>query len=192
MALLVIKNDTVYRVKDETPRIYVACLASYNAGIMHGRWIDCDQGLEHIEQEVAAMLKESKQEFSEEWAIHDHQFLGNISECTSFETCANIGDAVSRADDADAFLAWLDNINTIDMESLDGDMMLSSFEDQYHGKHDRPEDFAYDLYIDQYHENELGPLANHIDWESVWNDLRCGGDYYAMRTDGGYFIFSNY
>ena len=26
-----------------TPKIYVACLASYNAGILHGRWIDADQ-----------------------------------------------------------------------------------------------------------------------------------------------------
>ena len=110
MARLLIRTKV-----DTTPRIYVACLASYNAGILHGRWIDCDQGVDHIHEEVAAMLKESTQQFAEEWAIHDHQFLGNISECTSFDTCANIGEAITNAHDADAFLAWLDNINTIDI-----------------------------------------------------------------------------
>ena len=101
---------------DTTPRIYVACLASYNAGILHGRWIDCDQGVDHIEEEVAAMLKESTQQFAEEWAIHDHQFLGNIDEYTSFDTCAAIGEALTEAHDSDAFLAWLDNKNIMDLD----------------------------------------------------------------------------
>jgi len=43
------------------PRIYVACLASYNNGVLHGRWIDLD-GLDEIEvqDEINAMLRESK------------------------------------------------------------------------------------------------------------------------------------
>ena len=31
-----------------TPRIYVACLAAYNNGRLHGRWIDADQSVEDI------------------------------------------------------------------------------------------------------------------------------------------------
>ena len=176
---------------DTTPRIYVACLASYNAGILHGRWIDCDQGEDHIIEETAAMLKQSTQQFAEEWAIHDHQFMGPVTESTDFATCAEIGYAVSTASDSDAFLAWLDNQNIMDIGAVTGDHLIMDFDEQYHGLHDSPKDFAYDLYIDQYHENELGPLANHIDWESVWNDLRCGGDYYSVRANGGVYIFSH-
>ena len=42
-----------------TPRIYVACLASYNAGKLHGEWIDCDQDAATIREEIATMLRES-------------------------------------------------------------------------------------------------------------------------------------
>lgn len=42
-----------------TPRIYVACLASYNAGKLHGVWIDCDQDVDYIQAEIADMLRAS-------------------------------------------------------------------------------------------------------------------------------------
>lgn len=40
------------------PRIYVACLASYNSGVLHGRWIDLDDR-EEVDKEIAEMLRES-------------------------------------------------------------------------------------------------------------------------------------
>jgi len=53
------------------PRIYVACLKSYNNGELHGRWIRADQDAAAIQAEIAAMLAESPEEDAEEWAIHD-------------------------------------------------------------------------------------------------------------------------
>ncbi|GAA0687580.1 antirestriction protein ArdA [Dyella marensis] len=43
------------------PRIYVACLASYNNGVLHGRWIDL-AGLDvaDVQSEIDEMLRESK------------------------------------------------------------------------------------------------------------------------------------
>ena len=38
-----------------TPRIYVASLSDYNAGHLHGRWIDADQDPDAIREEIAAM-----------------------------------------------------------------------------------------------------------------------------------------
>ena len=32
----------------DTPRIYVACLAAYNGGTLHGEWIDADQSADDI------------------------------------------------------------------------------------------------------------------------------------------------
>ena len=37
-------------------RIYVACLAAYNNGHLHGRWIDATHGENHIHTQVKAML----------------------------------------------------------------------------------------------------------------------------------------
>jgi antirestriction protein len=42
----------------DTPRIYVACLASYNAGIHHGEWIDADD-VDEAWETVAAVLRRS-------------------------------------------------------------------------------------------------------------------------------------
>ena len=39
----------------DTPRIYVACLASYNAGILHGEWIDATDA-DVIREAIANML----------------------------------------------------------------------------------------------------------------------------------------
>lgn len=40
-------------------QIYAACLASYNNGRLHGRWIDAALGADHMRDEIAAMLRES-------------------------------------------------------------------------------------------------------------------------------------
>jgi antirestriction protein len=61
-----------------TPRIYVACLASYNNGRLHGTWIDAYQSAETIWTEVEVMLESSPDPWAEEWAIHDYEGFGTI------------------------------------------------------------------------------------------------------------------
>ena len=56
-----------------TPRIYVACLAAYNNGQLHGAWIDADQSADAIHEEIRAMLASSPTPGAEEWAIHDYE-----------------------------------------------------------------------------------------------------------------------
>lgn len=43
----------------DTIRIYAACLASYNSGVLHGRWIDADSDVDTMQAEISAMLRES-------------------------------------------------------------------------------------------------------------------------------------
>lgn len=73
-------------------RIYVACLAAYNSGTLHGRWINANQDAWEIWNEVSAMLKASPIEEAEEWAIHDYEgFHGvTISEWEGFEQVLEI------------------------------------------------------------------------------------------------------
>ena len=42
-----------------TPRFYVACLASYNNGILHGAWIEASTDVEEMQSEIASMLRQS-------------------------------------------------------------------------------------------------------------------------------------
>ena len=59
---------------NETPSIYVACLSSYNEGVLHGCWIDATQGYDDIESKIRDMLSKSPCDgIAEEWAIHDYE-----------------------------------------------------------------------------------------------------------------------
>ncbi|MDR0779720.1 MAG: antirestriction protein ArdA, partial [Pseudomonadales bacterium] len=63
---------------DMEPRIYVACLAAYNNGILHGAWLDAAQEPEALQNEVRDMLAASPIAGAEEWAIHDYEGFGEI------------------------------------------------------------------------------------------------------------------
>lgn len=67
-------NAQAYR----SPRIYVACLAAYNSGTLHGAWIDADQDADAIMTDVQAMLADSPIDNAEEWAIHDFEGFGQL------------------------------------------------------------------------------------------------------------------
>ena len=80
-------------LSDSNPRIYVACLAAYNNGYLHGAWIEADQDADEIRDEIAAMLARSPIEHAEEYAIHDYEgFEGvTISEYAGIDTVARMG-----------------------------------------------------------------------------------------------------
>jgi antirestriction protein len=66
-----------------TAKVYVACLAAYNNGILHGSWIDANQEAQAIHDAIKDMLASSPIANAEEWAIHDYEgFCGlRLSEC---------------------------------------------------------------------------------------------------------------
>ena len=59
--------------------IYVACLAAYNNGKLHGCWIDATQELDDIQDQINSMLVSSPEEDAEEYAIHDYEGFGSYS-----------------------------------------------------------------------------------------------------------------
>jgi antirestriction protein len=112
------------------PRIYVACLAAYNNGRLHGAWIDANQSPEDIWSEVNDMLAASPEPGAEEWAIHDYEGFGELrlSEWESFERVSAI--ATGIAEHGSAFAAWLSYDNSRDPKDTD------AFLDAYRGEWD--------------------------------------------------------
>lgn len=43
----------------DSPRLYIACLAAYNSGRLHGEWIDATQSAEEMQAEIAKILRNS-------------------------------------------------------------------------------------------------------------------------------------
>lgn len=60
----------------DAPRIYVADLAAYNNGIIHGAWIDLPQDQAIIQYEIKKIIEQSPVANAEEYAIHDYENFG--------------------------------------------------------------------------------------------------------------------
>ncbi len=167
------------------PRIYVASLSDYNAGRLHGEWIDADEGAEGIHAAVSAMLAKSKEPIAEEWAIHDYEGFGGISihEWESFETVAELAEAIEEHGDAfAAFYGYQDQADTV-AECAD------AFKDAYRGEWDSERDYAEKFAEDCGYEVPEW-LRYHVDWDSFARDLFCG-ELYSVDTDGGVFVFES-
>ena len=126
-------------VSDSSPRIYVACLAAYNNGYLHGVWIDADQDADEIRDEIAAMLARSPVKDAEEYAIHDYEgFEGlSISEYTGIDTVARMAALIAEHGALGAGL----------LEHFSGDMdqAESTLEDCYHGQFASLADYMEEL-----------------------------------------------
>ncbi len=143
-------------------RIYVACLASYNNGILHGRWIDATLGEDHIWDEVKAMLKASPIEGAEEHAIHDYEgFEGiQISEYEGMERVAEIAEFIEEHGELGAKL----------YEHLgDFDDAKDYIENNYFGEYKSVADYAESLTEDTTQIPES--LRYYIDYKAMAHDM---------------------
>jgi len=161
-----------------SPRIYVACLAAYNAGRLHGRWIDADQPADDIHNDVNDMLASSPEPLAEEWAIHDYEGFGALRLCEweSFDRVSAI--AAGIAEHGSAFGAWLSYDSSRDPADL------QAFEDAYMGEWDSlrayAEDFAestglYDM------AEKAGSQYVTVDIDSLERDLDI--EMYTVQSD---------
>jgi antirestriction protein len=167
------------------PRIYVACLAAYNAGCLHGEWIDADQSADDIADAVQAMLASSPEPGAEEWAIHDYEGFGSLrlSEWESFERVSAIAQGI--AEHGPAFAAWLSY--DCDREPVDD----SAFQDAYRGEWDSlrayAEDYAESCGLYDAAESAGSPYVT-VDIDALERDLDI--ELYSVATDHfGLYIF---
>lgn len=153
-------------------RIYVACLAAYNNGILHGAWIDAEQDAYGLYAEVRAMLAASPVEDAEEWAIHDHEgFEGaSVSEYMGLEQVAELA----------AFIAEHGVIGGKLVEHFHdlGDARRA-IEDAYAGAYRSLADFAEEITegTSQIPEN----LRYYIDYDRMARDLEIS-DVFVIET----------
>lgn len=122
------------------PRIYVASLADYNAGRLHGCWIDlADPNLDDVVAQINAMLMTSREPLAEEYAIHDYEGFGpaRIDEYENLETVVRIAEGIR--DHGEAFVAWASLWNSRDINELE------RFDELYVGSFDSMREYAEEL-----------------------------------------------
>jgi len=172
------------------PRIYVASLSDYNAGLLHGKWIDADQDAEAIHAAIAAMLAGSKEPIAEEWAIHDYEGFGGLSlgEYESIETVAEV--ALLLAEHGGMFGALVEHFGGLS----DLDEAKRCIESGYHGTFESIEDYVCDFVEDCYGDSLKGLpdfIRHHLDYEGMARDMEISGDIFTVEYQGEVHIFSS-
>lgn len=155
------------------PKIYVACLAAYNNGILHGSWIDATQGLNGIQDSVNAMLECSPIEDAEEWAIHDYEGFGSysVSEYEGLESVSEIAEFIEEHGELGAeLLAHFSDI----------DEARNAIEESYCGCYASVADYAQEL------TEQTGDIPQnlefYIDYERMGRDMEMSGDIFTIET----------
>jgi antirestriction protein len=172
------------------PRIYVASLSDYNAGRLHGEWIDAAVDSAELAESVQAMLRSSPEPGAEEWAIHDYEGFGplRLEEYESLETVSAV--ALGIAEHGPAFAHWAALIGTNDREAL------ARFEDAYLGHWATLEAYAEELLddiginrdIEEAIPEHLQPYVT-VDVEGMARDMEFGGQITTSTGDDGVYIF---
>ncbi|KCZ89741.1 antirestriction protein ArdA [Hyphomonas jannaschiana] len=143
-------------------RIYVACLAAYNNGILHGAWIDAQQGVEAINADIQKMLRASPIEGAEEYAVHDYEGFEGLS-LSEYEGIQQIVDKAEFIAEHGTLGAELANYFG-DLESAQ-----TALEDHYAGEFHSVSEFAEQITEETTEIPES--LRFYIDYERMARDL---------------------
>ena len=169
--------------RQETCRIYVACLASYNEGTLHGAWIDIDGSsdeetiLAEIDKKV---ISNSPSKNAEEFAIHDSEGFSEIAISES----ANLADLAEIAE----LIEEYGDIARAAMEMVSEPHDIKNFCENHCGP------FENNTEIGEYFFDTMGieipdTVANYFDYESYGRDI-CF-DYSVAEYNGAIYLFYN-
>lgn len=167
------KGDQKMTQQTSEIQIYIACLAAYNNGILHGAWIDATQDEADIWDGISAVLKSSPIEDAEEWAIHDYDGFEGMY-ISEYE---DIGHVCKLAGFIEAYGKLGAELYTHFGNHLES--AQKAIEDCYAGEYSSLANFAQDITEEtsQIPEN----LAYYIDWEAMARDMDIN-DVFTIET----------
>lgn len=160
------------------PKIYIACLAAYNAGYLHGQWVDANQPVEALLEAVREVLNTSPIEDSEEWAIHDFEDFGGyeLRESSSLEEVSQVADfLIDNGEIAAVLLGYFQNLDE-----------AAQLLEEYCGIYENVRDFAEEIVQECYEIPDY--LQMYIDYDAFGRDLFIS-DYLAITSDRGGDIY---
>ena len=170
------------------PRIYVASLADYNAGRLHGAWLDAARPEGELSDDIDQLLARSPSPAAEDWAIHDFEGFGplRLDEYTDLATVSRLASGIAQYGEPFAALAnWLGA----------ADATSDAFERHYRGTWNSIVAYADELLADLGAEEYLQGVPDwlrpyvRLDADGFARDLELGGDIYAAEVADGVAVF---
>jgi antirestriction protein len=172
------------------PRIWIGSLADYNAGRLHGDWVDAAVEQEELVDAAQRILATSREPGAEEWGIFDYDEFGvyRVNEYDDLGSVAAVARGITRH--GAAFAAWA--------ELHDGDeAMLDQFEDAFLGTYESREAFVDSLLDDLGLSEQLAAVVPdwlvpyvQVDRNGIAHDLQLSGDvHFEDGPDGTVWAF---
>lgn len=177
-------------------RIAVWCgaLAAYNAGCLHGEWLDADVEPDVLWDGVHHILATSPEPNEEEFGWFDHEgFEGiRIGEHDSVERVTTLARLIREH--GVPFACWFSYDESIDLDTAD-----EAFTEAYIGEFDAESEFHEHLYSEHgledleaeahKHLPEWATLYLRFDVEQYAFDLEQNGDVYSAERNGKHYYF---
>jgi antirestriction protein len=158
-----------------TPKIYVACLAAYNNGMLFGEWIDATQTPNKIYRDIYAMLAKSPIEGAEEFAIHDFDDFYNLrlEENSSIENVSIYAQFIEQHGALGAAV--------LEYTAKDVQHATEMMEHYHLGEYESAADYAQEIIEET--QNIPDHLAYYIDYEAMARDMELNGEVFIVKTE---------
>ncbi|MEU7148458.1 antirestriction protein ArdA [Streptomyces sp. NPDC045456] len=173
----------------DTPRVWIGCLACYNAGRLTGRWYDADIA-ELVDGEDIHGCSTAHDEL---WVMDYENFLGLIEGECSPAYAAKVADILKEVapHERAPFAAWYSEYGG---EEDDLAASVERFRDEYQGEHDSEGEFARERAEERLTPEERQLLThwpfNAIDWDCASVELFTGGHTSFEAPGGGVYVFN--
>jgi antirestriction protein len=196
-----------------TPRIWVGCLASYNAGILFGEWMDADDGEDEVNEQIAALLRRSPSPNvvvecpdcanvygppTVEADCKTCKGSGEVPSAEEFHICdhENFGgyevarySSISEVCKAGALIEQHGEAFGAACAAFDESEVEQVLEERYRGVWDSAADYAEEFAEDT---GSLTDIPDQIKWCIDWSKYADSMELIEVRVNGSVHIFDRY
>lgn len=180
------------------PKVWVACLAAYNNGYLHGEWVDAAVEPEELWESINHVLATSPIPNAEEWAFHDYEnFEGlRIGEYEGVERTTQLARFI--ASHGRPFALWFEHNGGYEPLEDAGEAFEGSFVGQFDTEGSMQDRLYDSLGIEHYEETAWQHLPDWVEnymqfnMESYTHDMICGGELFVIQNEYGIFAFWNH
>lgn len=166
-------------------QIYIADLAAYNNGILHGAWVDATLEVDEIQDAINKILKASPIPDAEEYAIHDYDGFAGIS-IHEYEGIESAHEKAAFVEEHGELGAQVASHFGDDLEDA-----RKALTDSYLGQYSSIGGYAQS--ITEEYSTVPEHLSYYIDYDRMGRDMDMSGDiFYIEISHEEIHVFSNF
>ena len=177
-------SESVFKHFDAEPAICVLCIASKEAGYLHGKWIDATLSAEEIHAAISALRACSPVAATKGYELHETKGFGSlqIDQAMSIQLIADLAAFITEYGQLGAAILDETNCNIDEATTL--------ITEHYYSDYRNTVEFAEYYLEDTRSDNIPAWLAPYIDYEKLAYDLFIT-DFFEIRLDGRTHVFSH-